>query len=48
MHISYFIPEDGDASDHPNVFTCDCAASKLTLAILRKVSTSGHGSEHKD
>lgn len=36
MHISYFIPEDGDSSEHPNVFSCDSTASTLTLAALRK------------
>ena len=37
MLISYFIPEDGDSPQHPNVFSCDCAAAALTLEVLIKV-----------
>mmetsp|Transcript_17064 Transcript_17064/g.28494 ORF Transcript_17064/g.28494 Transcript_17064/m.28494 type:complete len:280 (-) Transcript_17064:883-1722(-) len=34
MLVSYFIPEDGDAKEHPNVFSCE--ANTLTLSELRK------------
>lgn len=37
MLISYFIPEDGDSQEHPNVFECPGSVQSLTVAALRKV-----------
>lgn len=34
MLVSYFIPEDGDSPQHPNVFSCE--ATGLTLQDLKK------------
>lgn len=37
MLISYFLPEDGDSAEHPNVFHCEDAASSLSLGQLKQV-----------
>lgn len=38
MWVKYFIPEDGDEPEHPNVFNIKIQGS-LTLDQLEKVST---------
>ena len=38
--IQYYIPEDGDDVDHPNVYTLEKKMSAVTLADIREVSFS--------
>ena len=37
--IQYYIPEDGDEVDHPNVYTLEKKMSAVTLADVREVSS---------
>ena len=38
--IQYYIPEDGDEIDHPNVYTIEKKMSTVTLADVREVISS--------
>lgn len=35
--IQYYIPEDGDDLEHPNILLIEKEASKITLGDIRKV-----------
>lgn len=37
MIISYFIPEDGDTPNHPNVFNYDTNSNQITLGVLKRI-----------
>ena len=36
--VLYYIPEDGDDVDHPNVLTLNKEADSITLGDIKKVS----------
>lgn len=44
--VLYYIPEDGDEVDHPNVMTLDKSASQVTLKDIKKVGSVKYLSHH--
>ena len=43
--IQYYIPEDGDEIDHPNVYTIEKKMNTVTLADVREVISSQESSQ---